>query len=165
MAEAADADGHSATRPTSTPATTNGVGYFHVNQKRGLRWSAARGFLKPVLNRPNLRLETGVLVERLMFEGGRAVGVRFSAGGEIVEARARGEVILSRRRDRLDRRSCSAPASGRPTGWARSASRRCCDQPGVGRNLQDHLQQRAIYKVERRAARSTRPITRWSAAG
>ena len=37
--------------------------YFHVNQKRGRRWSAARGFLKPVLDRPNLRLETGCLVE------------------------------------------------------------------------------------------------------
>ncbi len=38
-----------------------GIGYFHVNQKRGRRWSAARGFLKPALNRPNLRLETNVL--------------------------------------------------------------------------------------------------------
>ena len=55
-----------------------GVGYFHVNQKRGRRWSSARGFLKPVLQRPNLRLETDVLVERLIVESGRAVGVRFS---------------------------------------------------------------------------------------
>ena len=54
-----------------------GVGYFHVNQKRGRRWSAARGFLKPALHRPNLRLETDVLVERLLIENGRAVGVRF----------------------------------------------------------------------------------------
>ena len=40
-----------------------GSALFHVNQKRGRRWSAARGFLKPVLGRPNLRLETGCLVE------------------------------------------------------------------------------------------------------
>ena len=43
-----------------------GVSYFHVNQKRGRRWSSARGFLKPVLNRPNLRLEKNVLVDRLI---------------------------------------------------------------------------------------------------
>src|SRR5438046_7150208 len=68
-----------------------GIGLFHVNQRRGRRWSAARGFLKPVLNRPNLRLETDVLVDRLMFTNKRAVGVRFRKGGELVEARARNE--------------------------------------------------------------------------
>src|SRR5262252_7191192 len=72
-----------------------GVGYFHVNQKRGVRWSSARAFLKPVLNRPNLRLETGVLVEKIVFEGRRAVGVRFRQDGKPIEARAKGEIILS----------------------------------------------------------------------
>src|SRR5207302_509482 len=72
-----------------------GVGYFHVNQKRGVRWSSARAFLKPVLGRPNLRLETGVLVEKLVFDGKRAVGVRFRQNGTLVEARAKGEIILS----------------------------------------------------------------------
>src|ERR1700733_2478335 len=48
--------------------------YFHVNQKRGRRWSAARGFLKPVLGRPNLRLETDVAVEKVLFDGKRASG-------------------------------------------------------------------------------------------
>src|SRR3974390_1230441 len=71
-----------------------GIGYFHVNQKRGRRWSSARGFLKPVLNRPNLRLETNVLVDRLTIENGRAAAARFRRGGETVEARTRGEVIL-----------------------------------------------------------------------
>src|SRR5580704_2124098 len=50
---------------------------FHVNQKRGRRVSAARAFLKPVLKRPNLRLETGCLVDSLVFDGRRAVGVRW----------------------------------------------------------------------------------------
>src|SRR3978361_1322927 len=72
-----------------------GVGYFQVNQKRGRRWSSARGFLKPVLKRTNLRLKKHVLVDRLIVENGRAVGVRFIQGGEMVEARAKGEVILS----------------------------------------------------------------------
>jgi choline dehydrogenase-like flavoprotein len=123
-----------------------GVGYFHVNQKRGRRWSAARGFLKPALNRSNLRLETDVLVDRLVIENGRAVGVRFSRGGEMFEARTRGEMIL-----------CSgavgSPAilqrSGiGPADWLSALNIDVvADRPGVGRNLQDHLQQRAIYKV------------------
>src|SRR5438046_4418239 len=81
--------------PAFSAGDTEGVGYFHVTQKRGRRWSAARGFLKPALKRPNLRLEKNVLVDRLIVEQGRAVGVRFLQGGEMVEARARGEVILS----------------------------------------------------------------------
>src|SRR5260370_7052139 len=72
-----------------------GVSYFHVNQKRGRRWSSARGFLKPVLNRANLRLEKNVLVDCLTIEDGRPVRVRFIQSGEIVEARAKGEIILS----------------------------------------------------------------------
>ncbi len=72
-----------------------GNGYFHVNQKMGRRWSAARGFLKPVLKRANLRLETGVKVERVLFEGNKAVGVEFVRDGQRMTASADGEVILS----------------------------------------------------------------------
>src|SRR6201986_5016420 len=81
--------------PDFNTGDNEGVSYFHVNQKRGRRWSSARGFLKPALGRPNLRLETNVLVDRLITEHGRAVGVRFMQNGETCEARARGEVILS----------------------------------------------------------------------
>src|SRR6185437_15843552 len=94
VAEAATEMGIPATPDFNTGDNT-GVGLFHVNQKRGLRWSAARGFLKPVLGRPNLKLETGVLVERVLIVGKRAVGVRYRRGGQAFEARARGEVILS----------------------------------------------------------------------
>src|SRR6202158_4268742 len=69
--------------------------YFHVNQKRGRRWSAARGFLKPVLHRKNLRLETGCTVEGLIFDGKRAAGVRWRQNGALRSARCRGEVILA----------------------------------------------------------------------
>jgi choline dehydrogenase len=124
-----------------------GVGYFHVNQKRGRRWSSARGFLKPALSRPNLRLETHVLVERLIVENGRATGVRFRQGGETVEARATGEVILCAGAIgsvQVLHRSGIGPAE-----WlAPLGIDVVSDRPGVGRNLQDHLQQRAIYKVE-----------------
>lgn len=123
-----------------------GVGYFHVNQKRGIRWSSARGFLKPALNRPNLRLETHVLVEEVLFQDRRAVGVRFRRGNEAFEARAGGEVIL-----------CAGAVASPiilqrsgigPREWlAEHGIERLLHRPGVGRNLQDHLQQRAIFKV------------------
>ena len=123
-----------------------GVGYFHVNQKRGVRMSAARAFLKPVLKRPNLRLETGVLVEKLSFEGKRCTGVLYRQGGRLVEARAKSEVILAAGAvgspQILQLSGIGAPdwlgEVGIPVLHARE---------GVGRNLQDHLQQRAIYKV------------------
>ena len=124
-----------------------GISYFHVNQKRGRRWSSARGFLKPVLNRPNLRLEKNVLVDRLIVENGRAVGVRFMQGTEIVEARTKGEVILCAGAigsTQVLHRSGIGPADWlSPLGIDVTL-----DRQGVGRNLQDHLQQRAIYKVE-----------------
>src|SRR5215203_7472822 len=72
-----------------------GSSYFQVNQKRGRRWSAARGFLKPALKRPNLRLETGVHVERVLLEDRRAVGIAFTRDGEPCRAGASGEVILA----------------------------------------------------------------------
>jgi choline dehydrogenase-like flavoprotein len=124
-----------------------GVGYFHVNQKRGRRWSSARGFLKPALARPNLRLETNVLVDRLTIENGRAAAVRFRRDGETFEARARGEIILcagSIGSIQVLHRSGVGPAE-----WLSPLGIDVVlDKPGVGRNLQDHLQQRAIYRVE-----------------
>src|SRR3989344_43863 len=72
-----------------------GSGYFQVNQRAGRRWSAAAGFLKPALRRPNLRLETAAHVEKVLIEGGRAVGVRWRRGGETFETRARDGVVLA----------------------------------------------------------------------
>jgi choline dehydrogenase-like flavoprotein len=132
--------------PDFNTGDNTGVGYFHVNQKRGFRWSAARGFLKPILHRDNLRLETGVLVEKVLFDGKRAVGVRYRQHGRTVEARAKGEVILSAGSigtPEILQRSGVGPAEWLGEfGIATVANR-----PGVGRNLQDHLQQRAIYRV------------------
>jgi len=132
--------------PDFNTGNNEGVSYFHVNQKRGRRWSSARGFLKPALNRPNLRLETNVLVDRLIVENGRAVGIRFIQNGETIEARARGEVILCAGAIgsvQVLHRSGIGPAE-----WlAPLGIDVVLDRPGVGRNLQDHLQQRAIYQV------------------
>jgi choline dehydrogenase-like flavoprotein len=119
---------------------------YHVTQVRGRRWSAARGFLKPALRRPNLRLETGCLVEAVEFADRRAVGVRWRQDGMLRRARCRGEVVLS------------AGAIGSPqimllsgVGPAAQLQRHgipvVLDRPGVGENLHDHLQVRLIYRV------------------
>jgi choline dehydrogenase len=132
--------------PDFNTGDNTGVGYFHVNQKRGFRWSSARGFLKPVLHRTNLRLETGVLVEKVLFDGKRAVGVRFRQHGRTIEVRAKGEVILSAGSigsPEILQRSGVGPAE-----WlGEFGITTVANRPGVGRNLQDHLQQRAIYRV------------------
>ncbi|TWC05936.1 choline dehydrogenase-like flavoprotein [Bradyrhizobium macuxiense] len=132
--------------PDFNTGDNEGTSYFHVNQKRGRRWSSARGFLKPVLNRSNLRLETEVLVDRMIIESGRAAGVLFRQGDEVVEARAKGEVILcagSIGTTQVLHRSGIGPAEWlSPLGVDIVA-----DVQGIGHNLQDHLQQRAIYQV------------------
>jgi choline dehydrogenase-like flavoprotein len=123
-----------------------GSAYFHVNQRRGRRWSAARGFLKPVLNRSNLRVETGCLVERVELDNWRATGVRWRQDDVTRTARCTGEVILSAGSigsTQLLLLSGIGPgrkllAHGLPVEL---------DRPGVGENLQDHLQLRLIYKV------------------
>jgi choline dehydrogenase-like flavoprotein len=108
--------------------------------------SSARAFLKPVPKRPNLRLETGVEVERVVFQGKRATGLAFRRGDERFEAAAAGEVILA------------AGAIGSPkilqlSGVGDPDLLRGLGIPfahvlrGVGRNLQDHLQIRPIFKV------------------
>ena len=123
-----------------------GISLFHVNQRRGRRWSAARGFLKPALNRPNLRLETDVLVDRLIFANKRAVGVRFRKGSEVIEARARGEIILSA--GAIGSIAILQRSGVGPRDWLKENGIDVVHElQGVGRNLQDHLQQRAIYKV------------------
>ncbi len=119
---------------------------YHVTQKRGRRWSAARGFLKPVLHRPNLRLETGCLVDGVVFEDKRAVGVRWRQNGAARMARCRGEVILAAG-------SIGSVQLLMLSGVGPAAQLRqfgiplVLDRPGVGENLQDHLQLRMIFKV------------------
>jgi choline dehydrogenase len=133
--------------PDFNGGDNEGICAFHVNQKRGRRWSAASAFLKPVLNRQNLRLETGCLVEGIMFDGKRAAGVRWSQRGETRTAKCRGEVILaagSIGSTQVLLLSGVGPAQqlqnhGIPI---------VLDRPGVGNNLQDHLQLRMIYKVD-----------------
>jgi choline dehydrogenase len=124
-----------------------GSGKFEVNQRRGVRWSAAKAFLRPAMNRPNLAVLTGCHVERLRIDGGRATGVEFLRDGEAQYAEARVETLLA------------AGAIGSPQILQLSgvgpaallqdrgiAVRRAL--PGVGENLQDHLQLRMAFRVK-----------------
>jgi choline dehydrogenase len=123
-----------------------GVSYFHVNQKRGRRWSAARGFLKPALARGNLRMELNVVVERLIVEKGRACGVQLRRNGQKFEVRTQGEVILASGAIGSPQ-LLSLSGIGRHEWLAPLGIETILERRGVGSNLQDHLQQRAIYKV------------------
>jgi choline dehydrogenase len=132
--------------PDFNTGDNTGSCYFHVNQKRGRRWSAARGFLKPVLGRSNLRLETDVAVDKVLFEGKRAVGVRYKRGNEMVEARAKGEVILSA--GAIGSVQVLQRSGVGPGGWLGELGIPVLHaMEGVGRNLQDHLQLRVMYRV------------------
>ena len=142
-----------AARQAGIPTTTDfnrgdneGVGNSEVNQRRGLRWSASKAFLRPALARPNLKVLTGTLIDRLGLEGKRVTGVEFELGGEKHFAGCRIEAVLA------------AGSIGSPTILQRSGIGPAGllaehgipivhDLPGVGGNLQDHLQVRTIFKV------------------
>ena len=123
-----------------------GVSYFHVNQRRGRRWSAARGFLDPVRGRANLRVERHSLAEQLTLRDGRASGVRFRQDGRMIEARARCEVLLCAGAIGSPQ-LLNLSGIGRHEWLAGLGIPTLLDRPGVGSNLQDHLQQRAVYRV------------------
>ena len=72
-----------------------GSGFFEVNQRAGVRWNTSKAFLRPVLNRPNLRVLTGAEAQTLLFDGTRASGVRIHHQGRVVDALAGREVLLS----------------------------------------------------------------------
>ncbi len=138
-----------------------GVDYFKVNQKRGWRWSTARGFLKPVRDR--ITVETNAQAEKLLIEGGRCVGVRYRQNGETREARARAEVILA------------AGAIGSPQLLQLSGIgpgellhehgiEVLHDAPAVGQNLQDHLQIRCAFKMHGAKTLNTLSATLWGKA-
>ncbi|MFM9270132.1 GMC family oxidoreductase [Halomonas elongata] len=128
-----------------------GVDYFEVNQRGGWRWNTAKAFLRGIEGRDNLTLWHSSQVQRLGFdeeesERLRCAGVRVRRGGEIVEAEAAREVVLCAGAigsPQLLQLSGIGPAEL----LARHGIPLIADLPGVGENLQDHLQLRSIYRV------------------
>ena len=129
-----------------------GVGYFEVNQHRGIRWNTTKAFLKPVVKRPNLQVWTGAQVSRLIVEQGEqgprvaGVEVRPVGGGESVRASAGREVVMAAG-------AVNTPQILQLSGIGPAALLQQHgidvqhDLPGVGENLQDHLQIRAVFQV------------------
>ena len=132
-------------------ARQDGIGYFQMTARRGRRCSAAVGYLRPALKRPNLRVLTDTLVHRVLFEGRRAVGVNLHRDGAAQEVRARGEVIVAAG-------AIATPPLLQLSGVGPADLLRRLDVPvvlaheGVGRDYQDHMQVRIVLKC-------TRPIT------
>jgi len=123
-----------------------GCGYFQVNQRNGIRWTSAKAFLRPVMDRQNLMVLTHSQAERVLLEGGRATGVAFRQKGRPVKARARGAVVLASG-------AVGSPQLLQLSGIGPGALLQehgiavQHELPGVGENLQDHLQVRCAYKV------------------
>jgi len=172
FSEAAQQAGIAATEDFNL-GNNEGVGYFEVNQRSGVRWNTARGFLKPAANRPNLEIWTGALVERVVLEappgGGdaplRATGVtlRPQGHGESVTVTATREVLLCAgavATPVLLQRSGIGPA---PLLQRHGVPVRL-DAPGVGGNLQDHLQIRAVFRVQNTRTLNTLANSLWGKA-
>lgn len=126
--------------------SNEGSGFFEVNQKNGIRWNAAKAFLRPARHRPNLRVLTGAHTDRLLMEGRRCSGVRFRWRGQILAATAQAEILLAAG-------AINSPKLLELSGIGRGDMLRklgiavAHDSPGVGENLQDHLQIRTVYRV------------------
>lgn len=123
-----------------------GSGFFEVNQSKGVRWNTAKAFLRPVLRRPNLRLVVNAHVEKVLFDGKRAIGVRYLAGGEAIEAKAGSEVLLTAGSINTPK-LLELSGVGQPDRLAALGVDVVHASPDVGENLQDHLQIRTVYKV------------------
>lgn len=137
--------------PDFNGKTQEGSGYYQFFIRNGRRCSAAVAYLHPARARPNLTIRTGARAERINFKGGRANGIRFHHEGRVVDAVARREVILSAG-------AIQSPQLLQLSGVGEASHLQDMgidvvhNLPGVGSNLQDHLNIRSVYKI-------TKPIT------
>ncbi|WP_454736873.1 GMC family oxidoreductase [Cupriavidus necator] len=137
-----------------------GVGYFEVNQRRGIRWNTAKAFLRRASERPNLTIVTGAQVSALTFGGRRCTGVNYVGGGRPHTATAAHEVILASG-------AVNTPQLLELSGIGQAERLRALGitvrhaLPGVGENLQDHLQLRTVVKVNGVRTLNTRAASLW----
>jgi choline dehydrogenase len=125
-------------------ATQEGAGYFQLTARNGRRCSAAVAYLRPAQRRPNLSIVTGALVHRVIIEDQAAAGILYETDGIREIAGARGEVILSA--GAIHSPHILALSGIGPAGQLAALGIDVIhDSPGVGENLQDHLQARAVY--------------------
>jgi choline dehydrogenase len=140
-----------------------GCAYFEVNQRRGVRWTAAKAFLHPVIKRANLTVLTDASARRIVFNERTAQGVEFVHEGQKKYARARAEVVLSAG-------SIGSAQLLQVSGVGAGELLQSLGVPvvhdlaGVGQNLQDHLQLRMIYTLQGAKTLNTMVSSRWGRA-
>lgn len=137
-----------------------GSAYFEVNQRRGLRWNTVKAFLRPVRRRANLQVLTGAHVERLILEDGRVGGVAFRRGGHAAEARVEGEVVMAAGAIGTPH-ILQLSGIGPPDLLAAHGIAVHHALPGVGANLQDHLQIRTVFGITGADTLNARMATPW----
>ncbi|MFA3916403.1 GMC family oxidoreductase [Ruegeria hyattellae] len=127
-------------------ATQEGVGYFQLTTRNGRRCSSAVAFLNPARKRPNLQIITNALVQRVVIQGGCATGVRYlDKSGQECEVTAKREIVLSSG-------AINSPQILMLSGIGDAAQLKengidvVADLPAVGKNMQDHLQARLVFK-------------------
>ncbi len=124
-----------------------GCGYFQVTEKKGLRCSAAVGYLRPIKNRSNLKIITKAHVKNINFDKKKAVGISYWIGNKLIKVIAKKEVILSAG-------SIGSPQILQASGIGDASKIKnhgieiVNNSPGVGKNLQDHIMMRPVYKVK-----------------
>ena len=124
-----------------------GCGYFQVTEKKGLRCSTAVGYLRPIKNRNNLKIITKAHVRNINFDKKKAVGISYWRDNQLLKAKAKKEVILSAG-------SIGSPhilqvsGIGDPSKIRNHGIEIINNSPGVGKNLQDHIMMRPVYKVK-----------------
>ncbi|MFN5701079.1 MAG: GMC family oxidoreductase [Betaproteobacteria bacterium] len=171
FSEAAQQAGIAATEDFNL-GNNEGVGYFEVNQRSGVRWNTARGFLKPAANRPNLEIWTGALVERVALEGSPGGGAPLRATGVVLRPQGHGESITvnATREVLLCAGAVATPVLLQRSGIGpapllqRHGVPVRLDAPGVGGNLQDHLQIRAVFRVQNTRTLNTLSNSLWGKA-
>ena len=137
------------TNPDFNGATQEGAGFFQTTTKRGRRASTARSYLRPAMRRSNLHVETEAQAQRLLFEGRRAVGVIYRQHGVERSARARKEMIVSSGAygsPQLLQLSGVGPADL----LTQHGISVVLDAPGVGNDLQDHMQVRIVMRCKQK---------------
>ena len=129
-------------------AEQEGVGYFQQTAYRGFRWSTAKSFLRPAKKRPNLRVLINAQATGLILEGKRVTGLQYRQGGQQHSAMASAEVILSAGAINSPQiLQCSGIGDPEQLKAVGVETRHAL--PGVGKNLQDHLQIRLVFKTNK----------------
>lgn len=146
FAEAANQAGIPATADFNT-GNNFGTSQFEVNQKKGVRWNASKAFLHPITHRSNLKVVTHAMSDRLVITDKTVQGIEFIVNGERCVARSRIETVLAAG-------SLGSPAImqrsgiGDPAFLQEMGIEVAHALPGVGNNLQDHLQLRSVFRVQ-----------------